>query len=136
MTVLEASGKLFAWFKENDTFEMESDFKQAVLVSLEEAKDRAAFLLALVDLQEMGMVKACEMEGKKYWVLLKAFGAYEQSVKISPPIAEMIATVVNGYCEVIELDSEKCDPCDLQENDIKNLLFITNECLHKDGPQI
>jgi len=109
---------------------------EAVLVSLEEDKDQAAFLLALSDLQEMGMIKLCEMKDKKYWVLLKAFDAYEQSVKISPPVAEMISNIVNGYCSILEIQSEKCDPCDVQESDIKNLLFISNEALRREDSEI
>lgn len=136
MTVLDASSKLFAWFKDNDTFEMGGDFSSAVLVTLEEDKDRAAFSLALKDLEEMGMIRSCDMEGKQFWVLTKAFEAYEQTVKISPPVAEMVGGIVNGYCSLINLESEKCDPCDIQESDIKNLLFICNEALKKDDAEI
>tara|TARA_Y100000310_G_C20150175_1_gene564342 strand:- start:81 stop:479 length:399 start_codon:yes stop_codon:yes gene_type:complete len=129
MTVLEASSQLFEWFRENDTFEMGEHFQRVVLVSDQPNKDKAAFTCALEDLEKMEMIQSCKLDEKEYWTLRKGFEAYEQTVTINPTVAIMISTVVNGYCDIISLQEEKCDPANIAEKDIRNLLFICNQQL-------
>ena len=57
MTVLDASGLLFEWFAENDSFNLSEDFKRIVLVTDSPERDRVAVTLALSNLEETGVIK-------------------------------------------------------------------------------
>ena len=50
MTVIDATGKLFEWFSEHDSFELEKDFMKIMEVVESPERDKAAFLAALESL--------------------------------------------------------------------------------------
>lgn len=124
MTVLDASGLLFSWFKENDSFELSKDFNKIILVSDHPERDRAAVRLALVKLKESQVLDEVTLDDVKYWILLKPFMTYEQNVTVSPLLASSIAKVVNDYCEYLEDKTELVDPTDITEKDLQNMLYI------------
>jgi hypothetical protein len=131
MTVLDASGLLFEWFRNNDSFEMSKDFIGLIMVSDTPEQDEAAILLALDKLKESHVLEAVSVGEVKYWVLSKSFEAYEQTVSVSPVLATSIARVVNDYCEFLDDPSEKVDPTNIQEKDLQNMLFVCTKFLEE-----
>ena len=129
MTVLDSSGMLYEWYQNNDTFVLEDDFKNVVPLSESVEKDKASLWCALLDFETMEMVKSCEIEGRRYWILRKGFDSFEQTVTLTPMVAATLAGMINTYCDVLEADGEKCDPANIQEKDIKNVLFILNQAI-------
>ena len=135
MTVSEATTLLFDWFAENDSFEIEEDFKKVVLVTDSPTRDRAAFLSSLSSLEESGLVKHSKVNGASYWVLSKNFAAYEQTVTISSEAGSQIAKVINSFCEIYNIESERCDPTNLTDRDIQNLIFVCSKVLEEKTPE-
>ncbi len=128
MTILEASGYLYKWFQENDSFSIDKDFKKIIMITEEPNRDRVAFELALNQLDEMGMIKG-EFSGQdhlKYWVLNKSFLSYEQNLSISPDLALTISDIINKFCENTNNTKDLCDPANLEQKDIENLIYICN----------
>ena len=129
MTVLDASGLLFEWFAENDSFNLSEDFKRIVLVTDSPERDRVAVTLALSNLEETGVIKKSSYEEENYWVLTKPFSTYEQTVSVSPLLAASISKVINDYCEYLDDKTDLADPSNLQEKDLQNKFYICNKFL-------
>jgi hypothetical protein len=135
MTTLEATGHLFEWFSQNDSFQMEKDFIKVIPITETPERDKVAFLTALESLQENLLLKSAEYEGSKYWVLSKAYNSYEQTINLSPATAHGIAKIVNSFCDITGLEGEKCNPSELQEKDVSNLIFICTKFIQKEGEE-
>ena len=128
MTILEASGHLYNWFRDNDSFCLEEDFMKIITITEEPDRDRATFLCALKKLEGMNMIsnEFSPLNHKQYWVLQKAFLTYEQSVSVSPDLAITISDIINKYCETTGNTVDVCDPTEIKEQDLKNLIYVAN----------
>lgn len=123
MNVLEASNKLFEWFSENDSVNIERDFSK-ILPEEEKNKENIACLtIALEDFEGGELIK----QSNDYWILRKPFSSFEQSVKVSPALSLSVAHLVNGFCEVAGSNSDYCDASDINEKDLNNVVLI---CTH------
>jgi hypothetical protein len=131
MTVLEATAQLYQWFSENDSFIMEEDFIKIIIVTDHPKRDRAAFLSALGQLDAMEFVDCSITEDVKYWTLRKSFASFVQNVEISPELAETISGIVNKFCEISGDNKNICNPANINEEDIKNVIFIANLALQE-----
>lgn len=128
MTILEASGHLYNWFAENDSFSMEKDFIKIITITEEPNRDKATFECALKELEGMKMIQGefSPDDHLKYWILNKSFLAYEQSVTVSPELAITISDIINKFCEVTSNNIDICDPAKIEEKDLQNLIYIAN----------
>ena len=128
MTVLEASGHLYNWFAEYDSFSVEKDFIKIIKITEEPDRDKVAFKCALKKMEEMGMIKEDfgPDDHVQYWVLNKSFVTYEQNIVISPDLAITISDIINKFCEVTGNEIDLCDPTSIEEKDIKNLIYVAN----------
>jgi len=127
MTILEAYQNLNEYFNENTVLNLRRDFKKIILVSEREADDKAAILCALEEMQKAGIIKPSVIENETYWVLFKPLEAFSQEVEINYLIAAGISSVINKVCETLRNDSDKCDPKNITEKDLKNLIFIASK---------
>ena len=125
MNVLEASNKLFEWFSENDSVNVERDFLKILPEEKKSTENVACLSAALQDFEKSELVKC----NNDYWILKKPFSSFEQSVKISPQLALSIAHLVNGFCEVVGNDLDYCDASDITEKDINNVIVISTHLL-------
>ena len=128
MTILEASAHLYKWFNENDSFSIEKDFIKIVTITEEPNRDKVAFKCALKQLKKMKMIRSefSPDDHIQYWILNKSFVSYEQNVTISPDLAITISDIINKFCEATNNDTDLCDPINVEEKDIKNLIYIAN----------
>ena len=124
MNVTEASIKLFTWFSEHDTFEMEKDFIPLVLVTDKEAHDKAAIECALKSLEEGNLINSSKVSEREIWVLQKPFSSFTQNVELNPELATAISTVINEFCEMIGDNTDLCDPSSVSTKDIQNIVFL------------
>ena len=122
MTVLDANNLLFEWYGANNSFVMERDLKKVVPIIEDEEETKTTLSLALEELREANLVKVCE--DKKYYILVKPFGAYQQSPEISSWVANYAGAKINEFCDLINDDSDRCDASQISERDIKNLCHI------------
>ena len=133
MTVFESYSKLWTYFKEHDSFVMEENFHDIVLVSDQPTRDRAAVQSALDDwvktellmLQKDFSYKG-EGEKKDIYVLKKSLDSNEQSISIHPNLAGFVMSEINGFCDLIEDKTDWCDAMNLGSKDIMNILHILN----------
>ena len=119
MTVLEGSNKLFEWFSVNQKFNFDKDMENLI--------PNAAVKCALEEFEKLEIVKGTEIKNDYYWVLNKNFESFGQDVKLSPKTAMLISQLLNSFCEVLNVKDDECDPKDINESDINNLLLI---CYH------
>jgi hypothetical protein len=143
MTVFEAYSKLWTYFKEHDSFVMDENFKDIVLVSEQPTRDRACMQSALDDWvkTELLVVQkgyACwesttqedlgsnEKKEKDVYTLKKSLDSNEQSIAIHPNLAGFLMNEINEFCELIEDKTDWCDPTSLGSKDVMNLLHILN----------
>jgi len=136
MTVFEAYGKLWEFFKENDSFVLEEDFRKIVLVTENPSRDRAAVQSALDDWSKGSMLDRQQLavwdkelkasENKTIYVLKKPLDSNEQSVSVSASLAGYISKEINGFCELIEDKTDWSDPADVTPRDLLNVLHILN----------
>ena len=130
MTILEASERLFKWFSENDYFDMEFDFIRVNPITETKEKDIAALTLALEDLEKNDLIGSKTIDDKTCWILKKPFAAYEQNITLTPPTSMALSQIINTACEAIGDDTDLCDPANVQEKDVRNLLLLFN---HRDS---
>ena len=135
MTVVDATNKLFEWFSEHDSFELERDFLEIMSVVDYPEEDKSAFIGALAGFEENGFVKMVEYKKVRRWILAKKYEAYEQSVTIGPETSQGLALILNTMCEVIDDQSDYCDPTNIVEKDIRNLVGITNYMSNRESGQ-
>ena len=126
MNVLQASGELYNWFSENDSFCMDEDFMKIIPITEHPKRDRAAVFSALSDLEESKLIASSEVDGKQYWIIRKNFLSYNQSVEITPELSLSLAKIINKFCELTGEETEYCDPVNIEEKDLKNLIYIAN----------
>jgi len=133
MTVVDGTNRLFEWFSEHDSFELERDFLEIMSVVDYPDEDKSAFIGALASFEEGGFVKMVEYKEVKRWILVKKYEAYEQNITIGPETSRGLALILNTMCEVIDDQSDYCDSTNIVEKDIRNLVGITNYMSNKDG---
>jgi len=126
MTVLEGSNELYKWFSENDSFCLEKDFIKIISITETPERDRATMLCALENFEKSELVSSSQIDDKRYWVIEKPFHSYAQSVSISPELALTLAGIINNFCEIVDNETDYCDTANIEEKDIKNLIYIAN----------
>jgi len=122
MTVLDANNALFEWFMNNDSFVMERDLKKVIPIIEEQEEVENVLKMALQQLEEANLIKVSE--DKKYHILTKNFGSYQQTIEINSLVAGYVSNQINDFCDLIKEHSDQCDAANLNEKDIKNLCHI------------
>lgn len=136
MTVFEAYGKMWEFFKENDSFILEEDFRKVTLITEHPSRDKAAVQACLDDwaksdlltrqIQESWNKELKTGETKVIYVLKKPLDSNEQSVAVSAQMAAYLSKEINNFCELIEDKTDWCDPSSVTSRDVLNILHILN----------
>ncbi len=120
MTSLDASNKLFEWFAESDTLSINRDFNLILPESTNQEEDKAILVCSLRDLEKIEFVQ----ESNEYWVLKKPFSSFSQNVELPAQLCLSISQLINGFCDVLQDDSDTCNPTDMKTKDIMNVVTI------------
>ena len=134
MTVLEGSNKLFEWFSVNQKFNFDEDMEN--LIPNAEKSDKAAIKCALEEFEKLEIVRGTEIKNDYYWVLNKNFESFGQYVKLTPKTALLISQLIYSFCEILNVKDDECDPKDIKEHDINNLLLICYHFINEAGEEI
>jgi len=136
MTVFEAYGKLWEFFKDADSFVLEEDFRKIALITESPTRDRAAVQSALDDWVESKLLTRQEQgewnkelknnETKIVYVLKKPMDSNEQSVNVSAQMASYMSREINDFCDLIADKTDWSDPSDITSKDLLNVMHILN----------
>jgi hypothetical protein len=132
MTVSEACSKLFGWFAENERFDLSKDYKSLLIVSDDEEVEKEIVKIALAKMEEIKILIRITTIKRDVWVLDKPLNSFEQSVSISGNMAAEISEVINRTCHAIDNYDDVCNPLDINEKDINNLIFICQKIYEHD----
>ena len=132
MTVSEACSKLFSWFAENERFDLIKDYKSLLIVSDDEEVEKEIVKIALAKMEEIKVLVKINVVRRDVWVLDKPLNSFEQSVSISGGMAAQISEVINRTCHAIDNYDDVCNPLDVNEKDINNLIFICQKIYEHD----
>ena len=89
-------------------------------------ENKIAFILALEDLEKNELIK-CHTQGKKkIYILKKPLNSFEQNITIGGFTCAMVAKVINDFCDKIRDKRDYCDAKNINEKDIRNLMFIAS----------
>jgi hypothetical protein len=127
MTIIDAYGLLNEYFNSNTSFNLIKNMRSVILVSEDEETSKAALLCALSEMEKAGILRSCEVEGQKYWILYRSLESFSQTIEISGLVAAGISSVINEMCSSLEAESEKCDPRNVTEKDLKNLIYMASK---------
>ena len=125
--------KLFSWFSDHDTFQMERDFKELVVITDNMDEEKCAISCALKDMESNNIISSNTTNKTDYYILCRRLQAFSQDVSIDGDTAWAMANVINGVCEAMEDYVDQCDPVNLKPLDVKNITFIAMEQLRKEA---
>lgn len=132
VTVFEASMALYAWFAENDTFQMSQYAEVSKSKKGQPAKEiKASIKCALDQLEKMELIRKAEVDDSDIWVLQRDYLTVEQEVKISADTALAASEVLNKFCDLIDDHKDECDPSSIKEKDVQNLIHICSYFMTK-----
>ena len=131
MTINDAVEKLFGWFTDRDTFQMERDFKEVVVITDNIDEEKCTILCALKAMESNNIISSHTTNKTDYYILCRKLQAFSQDVAVDGETAWAMANVLNGVCESINDYVDQCNPMILKPLDIKNVVFIATEQMRK-----
>ena len=131
MIVNEAIEKLFGWFSDHDTFQMERDFKDLVVITDNMDEEKCAISCALKDMESNGIISSHTTNKTDYYILCRKLQAFSQDISIDGDTAWELANVLNAVCEGLSDFTDQCNPMALRPLDVKNIVFIAGEQMRK-----
>jgi len=126
MTIVEAANKLLEYFTTNISFSLEENYKDLVLISENPEETKIAFILALEDLEKSDLIKSHQIGKRKIYILKKPLDSYDQNINLGGFTCNMIAQVINDFCNQIKDKKDYCDAKRITEKDIRNLIFLAS----------
>ena len=132
MTISEACSKLFGWFAENERFDLSKDYKSLLIVSDDEEVEKEIVKIALTKMEEIKILVRITPARRNVWVLDKPLNSFEQNVSISGNMATEISEIINRTCHAIDNYDDVCNPLDINEKDVNNLIFICQKIYEHD----
>jgi len=124
MTILDASSKLFNWFCEHDSINLD-DPDQCEKIGATDNESIAAFQIALFNFEKLEIVKSCNLKiNSVIYVLEKDLKNFQQNVTLGGGVAQKVSEKINSFCDKINDRTDYSDPLNISEKDILNLTFI------------
>jgi hypothetical protein len=127
MTIIDGYQLLNEFFNSKTVFNLKNNKKDLIVVEEDEEVKNACLICSLNEMEKAGILRSCEVNGEKYWILYKSLESFTQTVEINSLVAAAIASVINDMCGELGADSEKCDPRNINEKDLKNLIYMASK---------
>lgn len=127
MNILDCFQLLNEYFNSHSSFNVKKNRKEIFLVSDDEKAENAALICALKEMEKADVLRSCSIEGEDYWVLIKPLQSVVQNLEINGLVASAIASVINNICKELESETDKCNPLNIEEKDLKNLIYIASK---------
>lgn len=134
MTIQEASYLLFEWFKNNDYFNINSDYNKVIKgknLHKPEILVKCSLYSALESMEKGDLISSVEMEGSKYWILNKKFENMSQDVTLSGLTCQALFKVLTDCASDLGLEC-KTDPMSITDDDIQAILWAVSMLREKD----
>ena len=131
MTILEISNKLIDFFRTNDKFELDKDWKKIIPISENEKLDLKLVRHALDKLETIHNLVSRFVIGDypkndTIYVLQKPLSHYNQQIELTPETVFAIA-------DILQLTSQHVNIMNINERDIQNLCTIIYNALNKEN---
>lgn len=126
MTIVEAANKILEHFAKKDSFCIDEDYINLMQLSDNPEENKIAFILALEDLEKNELIRSHTQGKRKIYILKKPLNSFEQSITIGGFTCAMVAKVINDFCDKIKDKRDYCDAKNINEKDIRNLMFIAS----------
>jgi hypothetical protein len=124
MTISDAQSTLFSFFLKNDTFSLKDDFSRTFLPIGDENVLKKITEKALDEYEKNGLVARLS---DTHWVLAKPLDQFNQAIQIDGNTANAISELLNKYCEKYNDTYNLCNPLNIIERDLVNLLKIIDQ---------
>lgn len=124
MTIVEAANILLEYFGKKDSFSMEDNYAEVMRISETPSEDKMAFVLALQDLEKADIVKSDSKN--KIYILKKPLNSFDQNIQLGGMTANLVAKIINDFCDKIKDKRDYCDAKNLTEKDLRNLVFLAS----------
>ena len=121
---MDAQNLLYEWYSANDSFEMNRDIKKVVPIMENEEECLSAFKLGLTGLVERQLIAPQEYGDKMYFVLLKSYESYPQTIELNSFTTKWMAGEINEFCDMIEDKTDICASSNVSDKDVRNLIHI------------
>lgn len=126
MTIVEAANKILEHFNNKESFCMDEDYGSLMQISESPTEDKIAFILALEDLEKNDFIKSHISNKKKIYILRKPLNSYDQNINLGGFTCNMIAKIINDFCNKIKDKRDYCEARNITEKDIRNLIFLAS----------
>ena len=126
MTILEAANKILEYFQKKESFSIDDNYADLMQISENPDEDKIAFILALEDLEKNEFIKSYTQNKKKIYILKKPLNSFEQTINVGGFTCNMIAKVINEFCDKIKDNRDYCEARNITEKDIRNLVFLAS----------
>ena len=131
-TIVDYMVILLNYFANNIVFNSSKYRDLLGLTAKDPDEEKAMVLLALQELEKNGIIKSISINKKnQLWALYKPLSSVAQTTNISYTTSSKIAETINSYCEKFKDSTDFCDPKNIQEKDILNLIVIINYLIIK-----
>ena len=118
---------MFSWFSQNEKFEINKDFTSLLIVSDDELLEKEVIKISLDRMEEIKIIKKVDVPNRDLWVLEKPLSSFEQNIQVDGQMANQISEIINNACYAIDDYEDLCNPLDLNEKDLNNLIFICHK---------
>ncbi len=137
MTVDDLKMPLFTFFSKNEIFSLDTNYKEVVPFSLEDAEvNKAVTVLALKEFENQGWITELPLSGAKKserkWILNKDLTKYGQTVELHFATITAIVKIINDFCEKSGDEQNKVDPLLITEKNIQDLCLLASQYVKKD----
>jgi hypothetical protein len=125
-TIVEYVVLLLNYFENNSIFEL-SNYRQLLgITDKDPDQEKTMVLLALQELEKNDVIRSLVNKKNQIWALFKPLSSVNQNLDISYSLASKIAETINHYCYEFKNTTDFCDPKNIKEKDILNLLVVIN----------
>ena len=118
MNILTASNQLFEYFLKNDLLLLD-DFNKFFFLLEDVEINKEVVHLACKQMEEHGVIKGFNLDGKEYFSLVKPLHFYEQAISLSGNTCNRIASLLNEI-----YDEDVCNVMNIEEKHINEILNI------------
>ena len=132
MTIDDIKMPLFQFFSTNEIFDLEKNYKEVTIPSLEEPNvNKNMVILALQEFEKQGLISEIpNQKDRRKWILNKDLTKYMQTIEIHYATIAAIAKIINGFCDKSGDIENKVDPLLITEKNIQDMCLLASQYLN------
>lgn len=123
MDILSARNELLEYFLSNPLLKLK-DYNKTFLLVEDIDLNREIVKLAAEELVKNNIINHFIFNNEDYYVLHKPIESYQQNITLSSQTCLTISKIINDYCQNNEDKENLCDPLNIEDKDIQNILKL------------